>query len=70
MTTDRIFITALVLWALIITIGVGFRLEKEKVRAETQMRINELIIKGIEDQAEINALILDYLKTISKKPGQ
>ena len=70
MTTDRIFISALVLWALLITIGVGIRLEKEKARTETQRRINELIIGVIDDQVEINALVLDYLKTISKKPGQ
>ena len=70
MTTDRIFISALVLWALLITIGVGIRLEKEKARIETQMRINELIIGAINDQAETNDLILDYLKTISKKAGQ
>ena len=69
MTTDRIFISALVLWALLITIGVGIRLEKEKSRAETQRRINELIIGAINTQAETHALILDYLKTISKKPG-
>ena len=70
MTTDRIFISALVLWALLITIGVGIRLEKEKARIETQMRINELIIGAINAQAETNALVLDYLKTLSKKPGQ
>ena len=37
---------------------------------DTQKEINAVVIESFNNQADSDRVLLDYLKTISKKPGQ
>ena len=60
-----------ILIAVSISLLIGLpRINENKSAWETQHRFNEKVIEWLDTQAETNDLVLDYLKTISKKPGQ
>ena len=63
------FIAAVVVYLILNGLGIYLRAEKDARRAAVQLEINDKIIKALDDQIATNELVLEYLKTISKKPG-
>ena len=63
------FIAAVVVYLILNGLGIYLRVEKDARWAAAQVKINEKIVKALDDQIATNELVLEYLKTISKKPG-
>jgi hypothetical protein len=64
-----LFIAAVVVYLILIGLGIYLRVGKDARQTAAQVKINERIIKALDDQIEANELVLEYLKAISKKPG-
>ena len=63
------FIAAVAIYVTLIGLGIYLWAENDARRAAVQLEINDKIIKALDDQIQTNDLVLDYLKTISKKSG-